>query len=51
MAGSSCPMMLSAATSQAEIDTTLSTKGLRITDVSRRMASQASASLANTDSR
>ncbi len=51
MAGSSCPMMLSAATSQADIDTTRSMKGLRITEVSRRMTSQASASLANTDSR
>ena len=44
-------MMLSAATSHAETDTTRSMKGLRITEVSRRMASQASASLANTDSR
>ncbi len=51
MAGSSCPMMLSAATSQAEIDTTRSTKGLRITEVNRRIASHASASLANTASR
>ena len=44
-------MMLSAATSQAEIDTTRTMKVLRITEVIRRMTSQASASLAAIASR
>ncbi len=43
---SSWPMMLSAATSHADSDTTFTIKALRITDVIRRIASQASASLA-----
>ena len=51
MTGSSCPMMLSAATSQADSDTTRSAKGLRITEASRRMTSHASASLAHIDIR
>jgi hypothetical protein len=49
--GSSWPMMLSAATSHADIDTRRRMNWLRITDVSRRITSQASASLANTASR
>ncbi len=44
-------MMLSAATSQAEIDTTRTMKVLRITEVISRITSQASASLRNTASR
>ena len=51
MAGSSWPMMLSAATSQADIDTSRTMNSLRITEVTRRMTSQASASLAEIASR
>ena len=41
-------MMLSAAIAQADSETTLTMKALRITDVIRRITSQASASLAAT---
>jgi hypothetical protein len=51
MVGPSCPMMESAATSQAEIDTTRTMNGLRKVDVTSRIASQASASLALTINR
>ena len=44
-------MMLSAATSQADSDTTRTMKALRMTEVTSRMTSQASASLAATTSR
>ena len=44
-------MMLSAATSHAASDTTRTTNSLRITLVTRRMISQATASLAETSSR
>ena len=43
--------MLSAATSHADSDTSLTMKALRITEVTRRITSQASASLAETASR
>ena len=43
--------MLSAATSQAESDTSLTMKALRMTEVTSRMISHASASLAATTSR
>ena len=43
--------MLNAATSQAENDTTLTMKALRMTDVTSRMTSHATASLAATTSR
>ena len=43
--------MLSAATVHADSDTSLTMKALRMTEVIRRIASQASASLAATTSR
>ena len=43
--------MLSAATNHADIDTSLTMKALRITEVTSLMTSQASASLAATISR
>ena len=44
-------MMLSAATSHADSDTSLTMKALRMTEVISRMTSHASASLAATTSR
>ena len=51
MVGSSWPMMLSAATSQADSDTSRTMNALRITMVTSRMISHANASLAATASR
>ena len=51
MVGSSCPRMLKAATSQADSDTRRTVKVLRMTEVTRRMISQAKARLAATASR
>src|SRR6266404_2010667 len=51
MVGSSRPRMLKAATSQAASDTRRTMKGLRMTDVTRRMISHAKARLAATDNR
>ena len=50
-AGSSWPRMLSAATNHAVTDTSLTMKVLRITEVTSRITSHASASLAATISR
>ena len=51
MAGSSWPTMLSAATTHADSDTSLTMKALRITEVTSRITSQASASFAATINR
>ena len=51
MTGSSSPRMLNAATSHADNDTRRTMKVLRMTDVTRRMTSQANASLADMLSR
>ena len=51
IAASSWPMMLSAATTQADTDTSRTMKALRITEVTSRIISQASASLAAIASR
>jgi hypothetical protein len=50
-AGCNWPTTLSAAISHADIDTSLTMNSLRMTDVTRRMTSHASASLAATASR
>ena len=50
-AGRSWPTTLSAAISHADSDTSLTMNSLRMTDVTSRMTSQASASLAETASR
>ena len=49
--GSSWPTTLRAATSQADSDTSLTMNSLRMTDVTSRITSQATASLAETASR